>query len=250
MHVIHCHLSSGILAEDISHVVKTMVSKCGKSSVSPDKWVCFELQTPFRALCPYDQWLLSQGFLPTTNSRIDRIIGKECGRLLIKCFWWCFPCSLWLGVCPIWWTELIVLFTWTYKKGKKNYKVKDKYCWTASWISSISSMGHVSSNSVWENSFQKAEMCIYHFQDPEVATELPLWQLPRKNTASQVCFLYTNWMHVPITHLANRKESQTGLYVCWPKTAPIPLCCDEWPTSKSGSLWIVERGRAGWTGND
>lgn len=67
MHVIHCHLSSGILAKNISHVVKTMVSKCGKSSVSADKWVCFELQTPFRAFCPYDQWFLSQGFLPTTN---------------------------------------------------------------------------------------------------------------------------------------------------------------------------------------
>lgn len=32
----------------------------------------------------------------------------------------------------------------------------------------------------------------------------------------------------PITHLANRKESQTRLDL-WPKTATIPLCSDKWP---------------------
>lgn len=118
LNVIHCHLSSGLLPKTISHAVRTMVRKCAKSSVSADKWVCFELQTPFRALCPYDQWFLSQRFLPTTNSSVDRIIGKECGRLLIKCLWWCFPCSLCLRACRIWWTELIGLFMymWTYKK--------------------------------------------------------------------------------------------------------------------------------------
>lgn len=61
-----------------------MASKQSWSGVSADGWVCFELQGPSGALSPSDQWLLSQGFLPTTNSSLDRIIGEECGRLLIK----------------------------------------------------------------------------------------------------------------------------------------------------------------------
>ncbi len=53
--VIHCHLSSCILAKEISHAVKIMASKQVKSGVSADGCVCFELQGPFRALCPTDQ---------------------------------------------------------------------------------------------------------------------------------------------------------------------------------------------------
>ena len=43
----------------------------------------------------------------------------------------------------------------------------------------------------------------------------------RENGFSHICLLYTHWMQPPITHLANRKESQTG-FDLWPKTAPIP----------------------------
>lgn len=72
---------------------------------------------------------------------------------------------------------------------------------------------------------------------------------PKRRLLSHVCRLYTHWMPFRITHLANRKESQTGLDP-WPKTAPFPLCSDKWPTSKSGSLWAIERGRTQSTGND
>lgn len=55
MCAIHCHLPSGILAKEISHEVKIMASKQGWSGASADGWLCFELQGPFRALCPSDQ---------------------------------------------------------------------------------------------------------------------------------------------------------------------------------------------------
>lgn len=102
-------------------------------------------------------------------------------------------------------------------------------------------LGYIRPCSPWgKNSLQKTKMSIYHSQDPEVATRLPLRQQPwERRLHSQVCLLYTHWMHFPITHLANRKESQTGLDA-WPKTAPVPLCSDKWPISKSGSLWTIE----------
>lgn len=61
-----------------------------------------------------------------------------------------------------------------------------------------------------ENSLHKTEMSIYHSQYPEVAMGLPLWHPLREKIAfPSLPFVHT--LHFPITHLANRKESQTGL---------------------------------------
>lgn len=101
-----------------------------------------------------------------------------------------------------------------------------------------------------ENSLHKTEMSIYQSQDTEVATGMPLWQLPREKMAFPTSAFCTHIeCNFPITHLANRKESQTG-FDLWLKTAPIPLCSDKWPTSKSGSLCNTERGRTGSAGNN
>lgn len=81
---IYSDVSSGILAKFFVLTAEVMASKQGLNCMSADGWECLELQGPCGSLCPGDQWLFSQGFLPTTNSSLGRLIGKECGCSLIK----------------------------------------------------------------------------------------------------------------------------------------------------------------------
>lgn len=106
--------------------------------------------------------------------------------------------------------------------------------------------GYVSPISVWWETAYRKQRWTFISHRTRGGIRAAIVATPQKED----CFPTSAFcVHIPITHLANRKESQTHLDL-WPKIAPIPLCSDKWHTRKSGSLWTIERGKTRSTGND
>lgn len=85
---------------------------------------------------------------------------------------------------------------------------------------------------VWiGGSFEKSEMSIYHSQGLGVATRLPF--------SSLGCLLYTYCMC--FSHDQQTGRNQNAGLDAWPQTAPLPLCSDKLPSSKSWSLSTIEK---------
>lgn len=57
--------------------------------------------------------------------------------------------------------------------------------------------------------------------------------------SSLSCLLYTYCMF--FSHDRQTGRNQNARLDTWPQTAPLPLCSDKWPSSKSWSLWTIEK---------
>lgn len=233
--------------------------------MSADGYVGFELQGPFRALCPSDSSL--RGSSPPQTAVQIGSLGRNadentptvCHLVLLWQMGMAFSKALLqIKFVPV----KVSFFSFiVFPPPVSSYFIKVFLSLSPVCISSCvlweiqkTEWKHLQAflasewlmyPSVWgQNGLQKTQMNIYHSQEQGRGQQgCHCGNTPERRKLSQVCLLYTHWMHFPITHLANRKESQTGLDACWPKTAPIPLRSDKWPTRKSGSLWTRERGR-------